>query len=234
MFEYHDSARTDAFAYDVDTKEWTTSSRLRRLHGLAPEKAQTSAGLLERMHPDDRAEMLARLEEHLSRAGAYTCMYRMTDPDGHEHLLRFVGRSVGGPQGVTRLEGFVLDLTDDISAWQSEAVTASAATRGVIEQAKGALMLAFGVGEDDAFRMLTGYSQHRNIKLRDVAAFITAGIVDPQFFNSDQPVESLLEVVSRLTDATAEVTPPAEGAPTDATAEVTPPAEGALTDTAPG
>jgi PAS domain S-box-containing protein len=219
VFEYHDSATTDAFTYDIHTETWTTSPRLRRLHGLAPEELLTTGGLLERMHPDDRAEMLARFEEHLSRVGAYTCMYRMTDPDGREHLLRFVGRSVGGPDGVTGLEGFVLDLTDDISAWQSEAVTASAATRGVIEQAKGALMLAFGVGEEDAFRMLAGYSQHRNIKLRDVATFITAGIVDPQFFNTDQPVESLLEIVNRLTDTNAEIIPPVEDA---------------LTDTAPG
>ena len=206
MFAYHDSATTDAFSYDVASKAWTTSRRMRTLHGLAPQEVLTTEGLLERMHPDDRAEVLARFEEHQTKVGPYSCMYRMTGPDGRQHLLRFVGRSVGGPDGVVALEGFVLDLTDDISAWQTQAVTASAATRGVIEQAKGALMLAFGVDEENAFRMLAGYSQHRNVKLRDVAAYITAAIVDPRYFDTEQPVESLLEIISRLTDPDAIIT----------------------------
>ena len=206
MFAYQDSATTDAFSYDVTAKAWTTSTRVRRLHGLEREEAMTTEGMLEAMHPGDRADVLARLEDHLSRPGAFTCMYRTTAPDGRQHLVRLVGRSVAGPERVSGLEGFVLDLTDDISAWQTEAVTASAWTRGVIDQAKGALMLAFGVDEDSAFRMLAGYSQHRNIKLRDVAAHITAAMIDPRYFNSEQPVESLLDIISQLTDPDAVIT----------------------------
>jgi len=42
-------------------------------------------------------------------------------------------------------------------------------SRAVIEQAKGILMAAEGVDEDDAFDMLTRASQRENIKLRDIA-----------------------------------------------------------------
>jgi hypothetical protein len=47
-------------------------------------------------------------------------------------------------------------------------------SRPVIEQAKGILMAARGVSEDEAFALLTERSQHQNLKLRDVAARFVA------------------------------------------------------------
>ena len=51
-----------------------------------------------------------------------------------------------------------------------EVVAAIAARRATINQAMGMLMLAHGVSEDDAFRMLARRSQQTNAKLRDLAA----------------------------------------------------------------
>jgi GAF domain-containing protein len=48
------------------------------------------------------------------------------------------------------------------------------AARAVIEQAKGMLMAASGIDEDQAFGMLVSASQRENRKLRDVAAEIVA------------------------------------------------------------
>ena len=42
-------------------------------------------------------------------------------------------------------------------------------SRAVIEQAKGILMAAEGIDEDEAFDILTRASQRENVKLRDVA-----------------------------------------------------------------
>lgn len=44
------------------------------------------------------------------------------------------------------------------------------ATLPVIEQAKGALMMTYGLTADAAFAALRAHSQHRNIKIRDLAA----------------------------------------------------------------
>ena len=46
---------------------------------------------------------------------------------------------------------------------------ASAENRAVIEQAKGALMLAYGLDSDQAFAMLRWWSRNRNVKVRDLA-----------------------------------------------------------------
>ena len=50
------------------------------------------------------------------------------------------------------------------------------ATMPEIEQAKGALMLAYGLTADDAFALLRSYSQNRNVKLRDIAAWLTENL----------------------------------------------------------
>lgn len=42
--------------------------------------------------------------------------------------------------------------------------------RAVIEQAKGALMFAYGVDADEAFDLLRRHSQRHNVRVRDLAA----------------------------------------------------------------
>src|SRR6478609_2716924 len=42
-----------------------------------------------------------------------------------------------------------------------------------IEQAKGALMVVYGITAEAAFALLRWYSQHRNVKLRAIAAALT-------------------------------------------------------------
>lgn len=50
-----------------------------------------------------------------------------------------------------------------------EAVREIAEKRSVIDQAKGMLMIIYGVDADDAFTLLRWQSQHHNVKLRAVA-----------------------------------------------------------------
>ncbi|MFG1792553.1 ANTAR domain-containing protein [Nocardia sp. NPDC049149] len=50
------------------------------------------------------------------------------------------------------------------------------ATRAVIEQAKGALMLVYGIDAEQAFGMLRKRSQATNVKLRALAAQLIAEI----------------------------------------------------------
>ena len=48
----------------------------------------------------------------------------------------------------------------------------------MIEQAKGALMISYGLDADRAFRLLRSYSQRANVKLRDVARNVVEALVD--------------------------------------------------------
>nr|CRL80923.1 response regulatory protein [Mycolicibacter nonchromogenicus] len=57
-------------------------------------------------------------------------------------------------------------LQADVSA----AVSEVAQSRAVIEQAKGVLMVAYGISAERAFDILVWRSQETNIKVRDVAA----------------------------------------------------------------
>ena len=61
----------------------------------------------------------------------------------------------------------------------STAVERSAGSRAAIEQAKGAVMITYGLDEDEVFAMLRWHSQHTNIKLGDIAAGITDRTNDP-------------------------------------------------------
>ncbi len=52
------------------------------------------------------------------------------------------------------------------------------ASQPVIDQAKGALMLRYGVDADAAFRLLVRWSQHTNTKVRDLAAALVHSLGD--------------------------------------------------------
>jgi hypothetical protein len=144
--------------------------------------------------------MMSRFRHHLDHAGPYSCVYSLRSRDGRVRRVIFVGESeaVGGV--VKRLSGFVVDLTEPIRETARAAVAASAEHRATIEQAKGALMLTFGVDEDGAFELLRAYSSRHNIKLAEVAHRIMAGLGDTSF-SRDEPVRSLLDIVIALEPA---------------------------------
>jgi hypothetical protein len=64
----------------------------------------------------------------------------------------------------------------------SDAVAEIAARRAIIEQAKGMLMLVYGITSDAAFSLLKWRSQETNTKLRAIAEQM---VVDFQAFNAD-------------------------------------------------
>jgi GAF domain-containing protein len=62
----------------------------------------------------------------------------------------------------------------------NEQLQAALTSRVVIEQAKGAVAQASGVGMDEAFNRLRSYSRSRNLKLGDVARDIVQGALDSE------------------------------------------------------
>jgi hypothetical protein len=153
--------------------------------------------MLGRMVAEDRPIMQARFKEHLDCPGPYSCAYRLLDPSGHVRQIVMVGESEAAAGTVKRLHGFVVDITDAVRQRTAEAVGAAAEHRAAIEQAKGALMLSFGVGEDAAFDLLRTYSNRSNIKLAAIADHIVAGLASPAF-SREEPVRSLLDILLDL------------------------------------
>jgi hypothetical protein len=168
------------FTCDLASGTWTWDEEVYRIHGLEPGAiAPTTDYVLNCKHPEDRERVAAVIAE-ASRTGApFSISYRLIGADGVERRVVLVCEGgVCEDDKVTSIEGYYVDLTADFRAeseeFASEAVAASAEHRAIIEQAKGSLMLAYGLDADQAFAMLNWWSSHRNVKVRDLAARLVA------------------------------------------------------------
>ncbi len=166
---------TGRFSFDAASGKWDWDDDVYRIHGLAPGSADPSTELvLESQHPEDR-ERVRELLERVSRSGeSFSISYRLTGGDGVERRVVLVGEGgICEDDSPAVIDGFYIDLTEDFDEeneeYAAQAVAASAENRAVIEQAKGALMLAYGLDSDQAFAMLRWWSRNRNVKVRDLA-----------------------------------------------------------------
>ena len=144
--------------------------------------------------------MTARLEQHLRNPGPFSSSYRLIDPAGHVRQIVLVGESEAAAGVVKRLHGFAVDITDAVRQRTAEAVGAAAEHRAAIEQAKGALMVSFGVDHDAAFDLLRTYSNRSNVRLAAVAEHIVTRLASPDF-SREEPVRSLLDILLDLDNA---------------------------------
>ena len=182
------------FEYQVEGDRWSWSGGLHELHGVSSDQEPTTQLILRRMIEADRPVMLTRFRDHLAHEGSYSCVYRMTDPAGQIRRVMFVGHSEAVAGTVKRLSGIVVDLTEPMRQHAREAVAASAEHRAAIEQAKGALMVSFGMDADAAFSLLRTYSNNHNVKLAVLAERLVQRFADPHF-DRDHPVECLLDIL---------------------------------------
>jgi PAS domain-containing protein len=164
------------FTYDLVASTWEWDDEVYRIHGLEPGSiAPTTDYVLNCKHPEDRERVAAVLAQASLTGEPFSISYRLTGADGVERRVVLVCEGgVCQEDRWTSLDGYYVDLTDDFRAESeehaNEAVAASSAARAVIEQAKGSLMLAYGLDADQAFAMLNWWSSHRNVKVRDLAA----------------------------------------------------------------
>ena len=186
-----------SFEYDVASDTWELSDELMAAHGIPLDEQPTTQRLADRIVEQDRAPMLERLDHHRTHGGLHAFTYRVVDGEGHQRRLTYMALSEGADGAVERLSGFAVDITTPTTQATTDAVTASAEHRATIEQAKGALMLCFGIDELAAFELLRGYSSRTNIKLVTVAELIAANMTSPEFSRAD-PVETLLDVITSL------------------------------------
>jgi hypothetical protein len=97
-----------------------------------------------------------------------------------------VGPSAPHPENGS---GAVVDQEIAELVQENENLRIAIDSRAVIEQAKGALMLRYGVDQDAAFAVLKRWSQDSNIKLHTVAEILVdwAAGNDPHPASADQP-----------------------------------------------
>jgi len=198
------------FSYDVPTDTWWWSTSLYTVHGFTPgEIVPTTALMCAHQHPDDRARAVQLITAAVTAGNPFSSRHRILDAKRRIHTVVTIGEGIRNEHGdIITVRGYLIDVTDalhrDVQAAARMAVELSAATRAAIEQAKGALMITYGLDEDEAFALLRWHSQHSNIKLRDIVAAITDRTSDPGI--ADLTADG--KITEILADLTHPATPP--------------------------
>ena len=163
------------FSYDGPSDAWAWSDEIYAMYGFgAREVVPTTALMIAHQHPDDRAGNVSMVLDALRSGKPFASRHRILDSRQTERLIVTVGSAErDGADEVRRICGFMIDITGsfrrDLAESTHAAVAAAGTSRAAIEQAKGALMLVYGMDDDAAFELLKWYSQRSNVKLRDLA-----------------------------------------------------------------
>ncbi len=173
-FEDEDVRQTGRFAYDVRNDRWEWDDDVFAIHGYQPGEVEPTTELfLLHKHDGDRDRVEQTFKDAVTTGEPFNLYYRIK-AKGAERRVVVVGEGIRGADGmVEQLVGYYLDLTPEFAAENAAAadaaVAASAAARDTIEQAKGILMLGYGLDADAAFAMLRWWSRNRNVKVREIA-----------------------------------------------------------------
>ncbi|MBF6326427.1 PAS and ANTAR domain-containing protein [Nocardia cyriacigeorgica] len=168
------------FRFWFDEQRWEWSDEVARMHGYEPGAVTpTTELLLDHKHPDDRDYVADLLDHALTDGEPFCSKHRIVDTQGRSHHVIVVADTMtddGG--GVIGTAGYYIDVTETLEEQRRETLDDTLpelmSARAVIEQAKGVLMLVYGIGADQAFRVLTWRSQETNVKVRSLAAQLIA------------------------------------------------------------
>jgi len=109
-----EAAKLGTWTWDMASGVTAWDERLEAMNGMAP---GTFGGTFEdwqaSIHPDDRAECVARVQRALASPGPYVLLHRAEWPDGSLHWLECRGRVLTDDDGTpTGTVGVVLDVTE--------------------------------------------------------------------------------------------------------------------------
>jgi hypothetical protein len=168
------------FRFYFEDQRWEWSEQVQRMHGYAPGTVTPTTELvLAHKHPDDRHQVAATIDDMLRTHRAFSTRHRIIDTGGTVHQVVVVGDQLTDDHDVViGTHGYYVDITPTSDRMREEIITAKVAeiteNRAVIEQAKGMLMLVYGIAADAAFDLLKWRSQESNVKLRRLAEQIVA------------------------------------------------------------
>jgi ANTAR domain-containing protein/PAS domain-containing protein len=199
---------TGTFHFSRGTGTWTWSEQVYAIYGFAPGAVlPTTQLILAHQHPEDRAEVEQVLEDAFETGTPHTLWHRIRDAHGNTRQVVMLGAGeFAGDGALVGFSGILVDLTEAVRRTTAreveEAMELMSQSRPAIEQAKGALMISYGLDPDRAFQLLRSYSQRTNVKLREVARNVVDALVD-----RDLPIGSRAtwdELAADLTDKTPE------------------------------
>jgi hypothetical protein len=172
--------RVGWFRFYFADQRWEWSEQVQRMHGYKPGTVTPTTDLvLAHKHPDDQGQVAATINEILHTHKAFSTRHRIVDTGGTVHDVVVAGDQLYDDQGaVIGTHGFYVDLSPLPDPVREDLMTAKLAeitqNRASIEQAKGMLMLIYGIDDDAAFNLLKWLSQEGNVKLRLLAEQICA------------------------------------------------------------
>ncbi|MGW4843329.1 PAS and ANTAR domain-containing protein [Nocardia brasiliensis] len=171
-----------SFRFWFADQRWDWSDEVAAMHGYTPGTVTpTTELLLTHKHPDDRAQVASALAKSIEDGEPFSSRHRILDTLGRVHHVIVVADHLFDHAGeVVGTSGYYIDVTETLEEHRQEALDDALpelwASRAVIEQAKGAVMLVYGVNAEQAFRVLSWRSQETNIKLRTLASRLVADL----------------------------------------------------------
>jgi PAS domain S-box-containing protein len=201
--------RAGWFRFYFADQRWEWSEQVERMHGYEPGSVTPTTDLvLAHKHPDDRGQVAATIDQILNTHKAFSTRHRIIDTSGNVRSVVVVGDQLHNDQAaVIGTHGFYIDVSPLDDQEQEDLVTAKLAEitelRASIEQAKGMLMLIYGISANAAFDLLKWLSQEANLKLRLLAERITEDFrgVGPTLTSQSEFDHLLLTAHSRIVRA---------------------------------
>ena len=152
--------------------QWEWSEAMYGLFGFAPgEVVPTPALMTHHQHPEDRPTFERLLTGHVEDGHSFAWLGRLVDTAGRERWVAWTADP--REPGTQEVEGRAADVTEQQQRVVAERanwhVDRALASREVIDQAKGVLMVVYRTSSDDAFGLLRWASQRGNVKLTALA-----------------------------------------------------------------
>jgi ANTAR domain/PAS fold len=165
--------RVGSFRYLRAEDRWEWSDAVAHMHGYAPGQVQpTTALVMSHKHPDDAANVARLIEAMTGQGRPFSSRHRIIDTRGRIHLVVVIGERMCCDGGkVIGSQGLYVDLSDvEDDGTVEDAIADFTEHRALIEQAKGILMMTYGISAERAFDILVWRSQETNTKLRKLAS----------------------------------------------------------------
>nr|WP_033325968.1 PAS and ANTAR domain-containing protein [Promicromonospora sukumoe] len=173
------------YRLELSTGRWAWSDEVFLMHGFQPgEVVPTTELVLAHKHPDDRERVDHVMRDATATGRPFSSVHRIRDAQGTIRTLTVTGQATRDPQSgaVTEIRGYFIDVTaanrESAAQQASSFIQASSANRAPIEQAKGVLMVAFGIDDPTAFDRLRVASNQLNVPVRDLARWLMNWFTD--------------------------------------------------------
>ncbi|MFG1795836.1 PAS and ANTAR domain-containing protein [Nocardia sp. NPDC049149] len=170
------------FRFWLQDQRWEWSDEVALIHGYQPGTVHpTTELLLSHKHPEDREQVANTIARTVETGEPFCSRHRILDTAGRvRHILVVGDDMLDGNGDVIGTTGYYVDITETLAEDRrlilDGALPELYNSRAAIEQAKGALMLVYGISEEQAFRVLIWRSQETGVKLRALATQLVTEI----------------------------------------------------------